>query len=246
MNDTSVVAAMAVGFVSFVSPCVLPLVPGYLSAVSGVAIGDLEQQEKKAPLKVLAPALLFCLSFTVLFVALGASASGIGSFLQQNRLLLNKIAGVVIIAMGIYFISAPFVTKLNRSWHPEALIKRAGRGGPVVAGAAFAFAWTPCVGPTLSAILVAASTEGSVTSGAVLLAFYSAGMAIPFLASALAFNSAIKAFSWFKRHYLVITALAGLILIGMGILIYTNQLFQLNLDAQRLLDSLGINFFGDI
>ncbi len=245
MTDTSVFAAMAVGFISFISPCVLPLVPGYLSAVSGVAVTELDSSNK-LNLKVLGPALIFCLTFTAMFVALGATATGVGSLLQDNRVLLNKIAGVVIIAMGIFFVATPFVDKLNRDWHPQALLKRAGSGGPFIAGIAFAFAWTPCVGPTLAAVLAAASTKTSAGEGMVLLAAYSVGLAVPFLISAVAFTSAIGVFGWFRRHYIVLTVIAGVILIAMGVLIYTDELFRLNIEAQKLLDSLGLNIFQDL
>ncbi len=246
MNDTTLIAAVAVGFISFISPCVLPMVPGYLSAVSGVTVTDLEKSNREVALKVLGPALIFCLTFTAMFVALGATATGFGSLLQDNRGLLNKIAGVVIIAMGVFFLAAPFVDRLNRDWHPQALIKRAGSGGPLLAGIAFAFAWTPCVGPTLAAILAAASTQNTAGEGMLLLGAYSAGLAIPFLISAVAFVSAIKTFGWFTRHYLILTAIAGAILIAMGILIYTDELFRLNIEAQKLLDSLGLNIFQDL
>ncbi len=190
-TDTTVFAAFAVGFVSFISPCVLPLVPGYLSAVSGVSLTDIRTREQGLS-KVLWPAVIFCLSFTLMFVALGMTATGIGSTLRDHQDLLNKIAGSVIIAMGAFFMLTPFITRLNQEWRPEALIQRAGAGGPVVAGLAFAVAWTPCVGPTLASILAAASTSDTVGKGGVLLAFYSLGLAIPFLATAVAFDRATR------------------------------------------------------
>src|SRR4051794_40584593 len=178
--DTTVLAAFAVGFASFISPCVLPLVPGYLSAVSGVSVAELNTGERSLK-KVLLPAIVFCLSFTVMFVALGMTATGLGSTLAHNRDTLDKVAGALIIALGVFFVLTPFVPVLNKEWRPDTLIRRAGSGGPVIAGAAFAVAWTPCVGPTLGAILTAASTSSSVGHGGVLLAFYSAGLAVPFL-----------------------------------------------------------------
>lgn len=244
--DTTVLAALAVGFVSFVSPCVLPLVPGYLSAVSGVALADVREGEAHR-LAVLGPAILFCLSFTVVFVALGMATSGVfGSFFQDHRLTLNKIAGGMIIAMGVFFVLTPFVSRLNREWRPEALMARAGTGGPLVAGMAFAFAWTPCIGPTLSAILSTAATRESVAEGGVLLGSYSAGLAIPFLLSAIAFDRASRVFRWLRDRYVVITFVAGAVLIAMGTLVMTNELFRLNIEAQKFLDSIGLNFFADI
>jgi cytochrome c-type biogenesis protein len=236
-------AALGAGLVSFLSPCVLPLVPGYLSAVTGVAAADLEHASWR---QVLGPSLLFIASFSAIFIALGVTATGVGDLLRENRELLNKIAGAVIVAMGVFFVAAMFVTRLNREWHVEALLARAGSGGPVVAGAAFAIAWTPCIGPTLAAILSAATLSETAGRGAFLLGVYSAGLAIPFLATSLAFTRMTTAFDAVKRHYAVIIGAGGAILIVMGVLVYTGELFQLNIEAQKLLDSVGLNFFDDV
>ena len=240
--DTTILAAFAIGFVSFISPCVLPLVPGYLSAISGSSIAEIRAGEKRLS-RILLPALIFCLSFTVMFVALGMTATGIGSTLRDHQQTLNTIAGVMIILLGAFFMATPFVTKFNKDWRPEVLITRAGAGSPVVAGLAFAVAWTPCVGPTLAAILAAASTADSVGQGGLLLFFYSLGLAIPFLLMAMAFDKATVAFSWLRDHYLAITFISGTILILMGILILTDELTRLNSEAQQLLNSLGLDFF---
>jgi cytochrome c-type biogenesis protein len=243
--DTTVLAAFAVGFVSFVSPCVLPLVPGYLAAVSGVSVTELESRERRVR-SVVWPALIFCLSFTVIFVALGMTATGLGRTLQDQRTLLNNLAGGLIVALGVFLLLTPLLPRINREWRPDALIERAGSGGPIVAGAAFAVAWTPCIGPTLASILAAASTSDSVGKGGILLAFYSAGLAVPFLLSAVAFNWAAGAFAWFRRHYLAVTVVAGVTLIAMGVLMLTGELFRLNAEAQALLDRLGLNIFGSL
>jgi cytochrome c-type biogenesis protein len=235
--------AFAAGAISFLSPCVLPLVPGYLSAVTGVGVSDLERADWR---RVLVPSLLFVASFSVIFVVLGVTASGLGEFLRDNRDTLNKVAGIVIIALGVLFVAALFAPRINREWRVDGLMERAGTGGPIVAGAAFAIAWTPCVGPTLAAILTAASLSDSAAHGAWLLAVYSAGLAVPFLITALAFSRATTAFAAVKRHYAAIVATGGAILIAMGVLIYTGELFQLNIEAQRLLNDLGINFFSEV
>ena len=146
----TVLAALGAGVVSFLSPCVLPLVPGYLSAVSGVSPADLETP---AGAGSSVPSLLFVASFSAIFIVLGLTATGLGSFFQDNEEPLTKISAALIIAMGVLFVASLFVTRLNREWHVDALLERAGKGGPVVAGAAFAIAWTPCIGPTLGAIL---------------------------------------------------------------------------------------------
>ncbi|HET6505604.1 MAG TPA: cytochrome c biogenesis protein CcdA [Baekduia sp.] len=239
--DTTVFAAFAVGFVSFISPCVLPLVPGYLSAISGVSLEEIRGQER--PLgKILGPAIIFCLSFTVMFVALGMSATGIGSTLHDHQTTLNRIAGWLIVVLGVFFVCTLFVPRLNREWRPEALITRAGAGGPVIAGLAFAVAWTPCVGPTLASILAAASTSDTVGKGGLLLAFYSLGLAIPFLVTAVAFDRATSAFRWLRDRHVLVTAVSGAILIAMGVLILSGELTVLNSKAQAALSHLGLDF----
>jgi cytochrome c-type biogenesis protein len=242
--DTTVVAAFAVGFVSFISPCVLPLVPGYLSTISGVSFADIQAGRGRS--KILVPALLFCLSFSVMFVALGMTATGLGQTLLDNRQTLRQIAGVVLITMGALFIGTLFLPLLNREWRPELLLRRAQAGGPIVAGLAFAVAWLPCTGPTLGAILTAAGTEETVGEGGVLLAFYALGLAVPFLLSALAFSSVAGFFRFFRNHYTAITVVSGIVLVAMGVLLLTNELTRLNSEALQLMDDLGINFFSDI
>jgi len=238
-----ILAALAAGLVSFLSPCVLPLVPGYLSAVTGVSAAELEDADWR---RVVGPSLIFVGSFSAIFILLGLTATGLGSFLSDNKPLLTKISGWLIIAMGVLFVASLFITRLNREWHVDALLSRAGKGGPIIAGAAFAIAWTPCIGPTLGAILSAAAASGSAGRGAFLLAVYSAGLAIPFLATALAFSRMTTAFTVIKRHYQAIVAVGGLILIVMGILIVTGEFKQLNIEAQNWLSNLGLDFWNQV
>jgi cytochrome c-type biogenesis protein len=242
--NTTIVAAFGVGFISFISPCVLPLVPGYLSTISGVSFADIQEGRQRA--RVLGPALLFCLSFTVMFVALGMSATGLGQTLNEHRALLRQISGIVLALMGVLFIGTLFVPMFNREWRPEQLMRRAHTGGPLVAGLAFAVAWLPCTGPTLGAILTAASTEDTVAKGGVLLAFYALGLAVPFILCALAFSTFSGVFKFFRNHFRIITLVSGVILIVMGVLLYTNELTRLNADALNAMDDLGINFFNSL
>jgi len=243
IESPSLALAFAAGFVSFVSPCVLPLVPGYLAAVSGAAPGT---GERRVDPRMLARSLVFIATFSSIFILLGLSATAAGSLLRDNKPALDTVAGVAIIVMGAFFVASVFVVRLNREWHPERLVERAGHGGPVIAGAAFAIAWTPCVGPALGAILGLAAQDGTVGKGALLLGVYSLGLAMPFLFSAVAFSAAQRSFAFFKRHYAAIQVGAGAVLIVMGILVLNGELNRLNSEAQQFLDSLGLNFFQDV
>ena len=238
-----ILAALAAGIVSFLSPCVLPLVPGYLSAVTGVSAAELDDAGWR---RVLGPSLLFVASFSAIFILLGLTATAIGSTLQDHKELLTKISAALIIAMGVLFVASLFITRLNKEWHVDALLERAGKGGPIVAGAAFAIAWTPCIGPTLGAILTAASLSDSAARGALLLAVYSAGLAIPFILTALAFSRMTTAFTVVKRHYQLIVATGGVILIAMGVLIWTGEIFQLNVEVQNWAENLGLDFWNSV
>ncbi len=235
--------AFIAGLVSFLSPCVLPLVPGYLSAIAGVTPADMEHAETK---RVLVPALIFVASFSAIFILLGLTATGIGSWLVSHQRALEKISGGMIIALGIVFALSPFIPQMAREWHPGGLIEKAGKGGPVVAGMAFAIAWTPCIGPTLSAILATAALSDSAARGAALLACYSLGLGVPFILTALAFGKMTSVFAVVKRHYGVVVVGGGLILIALGVLIWTGEFFQLNAQAQNWLQDLGLTDPGSI
>ncbi len=231
--------ALAAGLVSFLSPCVLPLVPGYLSTVIGVTPVDLK--EGVSARRVLVPSLLFIGSFSMIFILLGMSATVIGSALTNHKAELEQIGGIVIVLMGLVFLATPFIGMFNREWHSETLLRLAGRGGPVVAGAAFAIAWTPCTSITLSAILTQAAISGSAAHGALLLAFYSAGLAIPFLLIALAFERMTNALTIVKRHFPVIIGIGGAVMIVLGVLILTGDFTILNAKANALLQGTGLN-----
>lgn len=234
--------ALAAGFVSFLSPCVLPLVPGYLSTVIGVTPNDLKAGVGVR--RVLVPSLLFIASFSLIFILLGLSATVIGSTLNDHKQLLERVGGAVIIALGVIFLASPFISLLNREWHSETLLRLAGRGGPLVAGAAFAIAWTPCTSITLGAILTQAAVSNSAAHGALLLAFYSAGLAIPFLLIALAFERMTNALVVVKRHFPVIIGIGGAVMIVLGVLIITGEFTVLNAQANSWLQGTGLDVSG--
>jgi cytochrome c-type biogenesis protein len=230
--------AFLAGLVSFISPCVLPLVPGYISAVSGVGVDEISDAGWR---RVLAPSLLFIGTFSAIFIALGLTATALGQGLRDNQQLLSTIGAVLLIVMGGLFVGALFIDRLNREWRIEALLTRAGKGGPVVAGAAFAVAWTPCIGPTLGGVLTLAGVQGETGYGALLLAVYALGLGIPFLATALAFSRATNAFAALRRHYRGLVSFGGAVLIAMGVLILTGGFSALNIWAQRFTAELGLN-----
>jgi cytochrome c-type biogenesis protein len=225
--------AFAAGLISFLSPCVLPLVPGYISAVAGVAPVDIRAS------RVIGPSLAFVASFSVIFIALGLLGQQAlhGALTGPTAL---KVSGAVIVAMGVLFVLAPFVPRLSREWHVDSLMQRAGRGGPILTGVAFALAWTPCTGPTLGAIITATGVSGSAAHGAFLLAVYCAGLGVPFLITGLAFGKATSALTVVRRHYPVVIGVGGAVLIGMGVLIWTGEFTQLNITVNHWLDTLGL------
>jgi cytochrome c-type biogenesis protein len=225
--------AFGAGLISFLSPCVLPLVPGYISAVAGVAPSEIRAR------RVLGPSLAFVASFSAIFIALGL----LGQQALRGSLTgptAQKVSGAIIVVMGLLFLLAPFVPRLSREWHVGGLMKRAGRGGPVLTGAAFALAWTPCTGPTLGAIITAAGTSASAAHGAVLLAVYCAGLGVPFLLTALAFGSMTSALAVVRRHYPVVIGTGGAVLIAMGVLMFTGEFTQLNITVSHWLQSLHL------
>jgi cytochrome c-type biogenesis protein len=232
-SGIAIPVAFGAGLISFLSPCVLPLVPGYISAVAGVTPSEIR------PRRVLGPSLAFVASFSVIFIGLGL----LGQQALHGALTgptAQKVSGALIVLMGVLFVLAPFVPRLAREWHVGQLMQRAGRGGPVLTGAAFALAWTPCTGPTLGAIVTAAGTSNSAVHGALLLAVYCAGLGVPFIVTGLAFGTVTSALAVVKRHYPLVIGTGGLVLIGMGVLIWTGEFTQLNVTVNNWLQSLGL------
>jgi cytochrome c-type biogenesis protein len=226
--------AFGAGLVSFLSPCVLPLVPGYLSAVAGVK----DTADLKAS-RVIGPSLAFVGSFSAIFIALGL----LGQQALRGALTgttSQRVCGAIIVVMGLLFVLSPLIPKLARDWHVQALMDRAGRSGPVLTGVAFAVAWTPCTGPSLGAIITAAGTSSSALRGAYLLAIYCAGLGVPFLITGLAFGKVTTALAVVKRHYPVVIGAGGVILVGMGVLIWSGQFTVLNQHVNDWLHTLGL------
>lgn len=216
--------AFGAGLLSFLSPCVLPLIPAYVSFMTGISVGELAHGRRRV-WQVLVPALLFVLGFSLVFIALGATASMLGTLLRTYRDLLARVGGVVIFAFGFLLLGVVKVPWL----YGQARLDMAGarRFGPAAAfvmGLAFAFGWTPCVGPILGSILLIAGAGGDPARGALLLTAYSAGLGVPFVVVALALGKLAGALGWLNRHALVIDRVAGGVLMALGVLVFTGKL----------------------
>jgi cytochrome c-type biogenesis protein len=236
MENTSLYAAFTAGLLSFLSPCILPLIPAYLSFISGVSLSEMrgEESDRKSSARVLSNALIFVLGFSFVFVALGASATFLGKFLIAEIGILRKIAGVLVILLGLLVLGVFRVGFLDQEMRFHQKRKTFGLLGSFLVGMAFAFGWTPCIGPILAAILFVASTKETVAQGIGLLGVYSAGLGIPFLLSAVAVDRFINVSSWLKRHFQAIKITSGLLLIGVGILMLTDDLTRITQYLMRI------------
>ncbi len=226
--------AFGAGLVSFLSPCVAPLVPGYLSYVSGVSMQDLAQPRSGQTRRLLLSCLLFVLGFSLVFMLLGASASLLGGLVEEYRRLLNRVAGGVMILMGLFVMGIVRIPTLYQERRFHLVGGSFGQGGTILLGMAFGFGWTPCVGPVLASILFYAGGAATATQGAMLLLAYSLGMGVPFVAAGLAFSRAMGALGWVKRHYRAINVVSGGLLVGVGVLFLTDRFFYFSILAQRL------------
>lgn len=237
--NVNVLAAFVFGALSFLSPCVLPLLPGYLSMMSGYSAVDLSEG-KVSTGRMAGVTLLFVAGFTVVFVALGATATALGRSLLRNNLTITVVSGWVVIAMGLFLAVAAIwsprlLMPLMRQRRAEVRPSRLGVFAPPVMGAAFGFAWTPCIGPTLGAILTVAATESTVGQGMFLLLVYSLGLGIPFVLSGIGITKAIGAFGRVKRHFREISVASGALLAGFGVLMITGHLTDMNQWFQKVL-----------
>ncbi len=243
MLDVSIIAAFAAGMISFFSPCVLPLVPAYLSIVTGVSVDEIRGGDgvKTQRLRVMKGTALFFVGFTLVFVMLGAGASAVGSFLLDNRRIFELVSGLIVIAFGVFLIGVIRPAALEGD-HRFAVSDTLGGWAAPVMGGAFAFGWTPCIGPILGAVLTLAATQGSVGRGAMLLLVYSMGLGIPFLISGLALSEMSRLFGWVKRHFRVINIVSGSILVAFGILLITNNVTRISSWMINVMNDLGLDF----
>ena len=221
MLNISILSAFFAGIISFVSP----LIPAYLSFISGLSIDEMKSEENrwKAIRKVGLNSLLFILGFSLIFILLGASATFFGSFLRSHMFIFNKIAGLIIIILGLHLLGVFRIPWLyyEKRFHTKG--RTLGILTPFIAGLAFAFGWTPCVGPILGGVLLLASNQATVIKGMILLAFYSAGLGIPFLIAGVGFNLFLNFFEKIKKHFKVIEVISGAFLILVGVLIFLDS-----------------------
>ncbi len=230
MPDVSIYMAFAAGLISFLSPCVLPLVPGYISFLSGVSFAEIGEKEdgalflSKEKRIILCNSIFFITGFSMIFILLGATATWIGTVISSKISILTKLAGLVIIFFGIYmmgFIRPRFLYKEARFQIKD---RRFGYVGALLIGAAFAFGWTPCIGPILAGILTYAGTLKNVNQGVFLLLIYSLGLGIPFLVTAIGINQFWRFFKRIKKYIRLLEVTSGAIMVILGFLIFTNKL----------------------
>ena len=224
-HQLSIPIAFVAGLVSFLSPCVLPLIPGYISMLSGVSMEELKANGAAGlGARIFSNSVAFVLGFTVVFVALGASATWVGSFLLGRKMLFNIVAGVIVVVFGIHLTGLIRIPLLYRDVRLHSAAPRRGLVGSFLLGFAFAFGWTPCIGPILAGILALAATRDTLFQGMFLLAIYSAGLAVPFLLTALGLSQFLKFYARFRRYLQAVEVASGALLIAIGVLMATNKL----------------------
>ncbi len=236
--NVSLIAAFGAGILSFISPCVLPLVPGYISYISGVSFEEMRPSDAAAAARarrqMVVTSLAFVLGFSLVFIALGATATVLGRAIVRHHAMLERIAGVLVIIFGLHLAGIFRIRWLDRDTRMQTNRRPAGAGGAVLVGIAFAFGWTPCIGPILGGILAIAGQKDSVSQGVLLLAIYSAGLGIPFLLTALAVDRFFFASARIRKHYRTIEVVSGVLLILLGVLIVTNRFTMLSRYIDRL------------
>jgi len=222
-ENVSIFIALSAGFISFLSPCILPLIPSYMAFITGISLEELSHEKnlKRVRKIVIINSLLFILGFSIIFIALGASATFMGKFLSRNIRWFEIVGGCVVILLGLHFIGIFRLKFLNREKKIHLKDKPLGFIGTVLVGMAFGAGWTPCVGPILGAILTMAATTQNIFKGMVLLAFYSVGLGLPFLISGLIIHKFFEYFKAVRKYFKVITAVGGILLIILGVLLIT-------------------------
>jgi cytochrome c-type biogenesis protein len=235
MNEVNLILAFAAGILGFLSPCVVPLIPGYLSFVSGLQLTEMSLEQRRQHLgQVLVATTLFVVGFAAIFTALGASASALGGLILDNRLLLTRVGGAVVVIMGLAVLGVIKVPGLYRERRFRMERRPVGLLGALPVGMAFGFAWTPCVGPVLTAVLTLAAATQTTAAGALLLFVYSLGLGLPFLITAVLMTAAFDTMGWLRRHAGAVSRVSGILLLVMGGAMMGDLLFRVNAWMLRL------------
>lgn len=250
MAEVGIGVAFVFGIISFVSPCVLPLLPGYLSLMSGYSVGDL-QSGTASTARMVKVTGLFVLGFTVVFVLLGAAATSLGRLVARYQFTATRVAGWLVIAFGVLIVlsavsNSGFLARLMRERRLEVRPSRLGAWAPVVMGLAFGFAWTPCIGPVLAAILLTASVQETVFEGMVLLFAYALGLGVPFVLAGIGMTKVLGAVRFLRKYLRPINVASGLLLIGFGVLMINGQLAVLSGWLQEFFTKIGLDRLAEI
>lgn len=240
-DSVTLLAAFGGGLISFLSPCVLPIVPAYLSIITGLDIGQIGEGRGNQA-RIARDTGLFVAGFSAVFILLGLSATAVGSTFVDNQGTITRLSGLVVLAMALFLLGslivrAPWLYQ-ERRFHPD--LSRFGPFAAPVAGVAFGFGWTPCIGPVLTSILAIAATQDGVGRGALLLAVYSAGLGIPFLTAGLAFGRLTGALGWVKRHFTGITTASATSLAAFGVILALDRLVWVTTQLQQAFDAIGL------
>ncbi|NOY55062.1 MAG: cytochrome c biogenesis protein CcdA [Actinobacteria bacterium] len=250
MADVGIITAFVFGIVSFLSPCVLPLLPGYLSLMSGYSVGDLQSGDASST-RMFRVTLTFVIGFTIIFVILGAAATSVGHFFLQHQRIALQVAGWIVIAFGLLIVvsaysSSRYLGFLTRERRIDVKPSKLGGWAPLVMGLAFGFAWTPCIGPVLAAILAAAAVQETVGQGMILLLAYGLGLGVPFILSGVGLSKAFRAVGFLKRYLRPINVVSGLLLAGFGVLMITGKMAILSGWVQEIFSKLGLEWLATI
>jgi cytochrome c-type biogenesis protein len=241
-ENVNYLTALGGGLVSFLSPCVLPIVPAYLSVITGLDVAEVREGGRRHLPRIAWHTGLFIAGFSAVFVILGLTATALGKAAFRNQATITRLSGVIVLAMALYMLGSLLLRTpglyQERRWHPD--LSRFGPFAAPVAGVAFGFGWTPCIGPVLGSISAVAATENQVGRGALLLLIYSLGLGIPFLITGLAFGRLAGALNWVKRHSRGITAVSAVALGFFGVLLAMNRLVWLTVHLQNGLRDVGL------
>jgi cytochrome c-type biogenesis protein len=237
VESVSLLVAFSAGVLSFLSPCVLPLVPSYVTFITGVSLDESERRLSRSDVRrtAIVHSLLFIAGFSLVFVVLGASATAVGQFFREHQAAIRKVGGVLVVLLGLHMLGALQIPFLNLEKRVHLRDKPVGYLGTALVGVAFATGWTPCIGPILGAILTLAATAERVRTGVLLLAVYALGLGLPFFLASLGTSTFLTLFGRFKRFLRPVSLVSGALLVCVGVLIFTNYLAILSTYLNRLL-----------